>query len=64
MKNKMISALLATAMVASMMTVPALASEGETEAAATVDLSNVEADGIIFVQQGLAVCCGQLCSYL
>ena len=30
MKNKMISALLATAMVASMMTVPALASEGET----------------------------------
>ena len=43
MKNKMISALLATAMVASMMTVPALASEGETEAAATVDLSNVEA---------------------
>ena len=43
MKNKMISALLATAMVASMMTVPALASEGETEAAASVDLSNVEA---------------------
>ena len=43
MKNKMISALLATAMVASMMTVPALASEGETEAAATVDLSKVEA---------------------
>ena len=43
MKNKMISALLATAMGASMMTVPALASEGETEAAATVDLSNVEA---------------------
>ena len=30
-------------MVASMMTVPALASEGETEAAASVDLSNVEA---------------------
>ena len=43
MKNKMISALLATAMVASMMTVPALASEGETEAAASVDVSNVEA---------------------
>ena len=43
MKNKMISALLATAMVASMITVPVLASEGETEAAASVDLSNVEA---------------------
>ena len=24
----------------------------------------VDADGIIFVQQGLAVCCGQLCGYL
>ena len=43
MRNKMISALLATAMVASMITVPVLASEGETEAAASVDLSNVEA---------------------